>query len=196
MAKRDFYEVLGVDRNADADALKKAYRKLAIQYHPDRQQGKSDAEKKDAEEKFKEAAEAYDVLSNPDKRARYDQLGPEGYDQMNGGGAGINKDDIAVVHQFSRFGADGALGMGRLEGTLIIGQESGYRLFGPDTAVYLFHTAVGHQLGQITAHSVHGDIKGCLKLLHRGRFVFRYIQRHLLQASGFHVGTPPSELYK
>ena len=84
MAKRDFYEVLGVDRNADADALKKAYRKLAIQYHPDRQQGKSDAEKKDAEEKFKEAAEAYDVLSNPDKRARYDQLGPEGYDQMNG----------------------------------------------------------------------------------------------------------------
>ena len=86
MAKRDFYEVLGVDRNADADALKKAYRKLAIQYHPDRQQGKSDAEKKDAEEKFKEAAEAYDVLSNPDKRARYDQLGPEGYDQMNGGG--------------------------------------------------------------------------------------------------------------
>ena len=71
MAKRDFYEVLGVDRNADADALKKAYRKLAIQYHPDRQQGKSEAEKKEAEEKFKEAAEAYDVLSDPDKRARY-----------------------------------------------------------------------------------------------------------------------------
>ena len=68
--KRDYYEVLGVDKNATADDLKKAYRKLAIQYHPDKQQGKSDAEKKAAEEKFKEAAEAYNVLSDPDKRAR------------------------------------------------------------------------------------------------------------------------------
>ncbi len=103
MAKRDFYEVLGVDRNADADALKKAYRKLAIQYHPDRQQGKSDAEKKDAEEKFKEAAEAYDVLSNPDKRARYDQLGPEGYDQMNGGG-GFSGGGMSMEDIFRQFG--------------------------------------------------------------------------------------------
>ena len=85
--KRDYYEVLGVSKNATADELKKAYRKLAIQYHPDRQQGKSDQEKKDAEEKFKEAAEAYDVLSTPDKRARYDQFGFAG-DQMGGGGAG------------------------------------------------------------------------------------------------------------
>ena len=67
--KRDYYEVLGVEKNATADDLKKAYRKLAIQYHPDKQQGKSDAEKKAAEEKFKEAAEAYNVLSDPDKRA-------------------------------------------------------------------------------------------------------------------------------
>ena len=103
MAKRDFYEVLGVDRNADADTLKKAYRKLAIQYHPDRQQGKSDAEKKDAEEKFKEAAEAYDVLSNPDKRARYDQLGPEGYDQMNGGG-GFSGGGMSMEDIFRQFG--------------------------------------------------------------------------------------------
>ena len=103
MAKRDFYEVLGVDRNADADALKKAYRKLAIQYHPDRQQGKSDAEKKDAEEKFKEAAEAYDVHSNPDKRARYDQLGPEGYDQMNGGG-GFSGGGMSMEDIFRQFG--------------------------------------------------------------------------------------------
>ena len=103
MAKRDFYEVLGVDRKADADALKKAYRKLAIQYHPDRQQGKSDAEKKDAEEKFKEAAEAYDVLSNPDKRARYDQLGPEGYDQMNGGG-GFSGGGMSMEDIFRQFG--------------------------------------------------------------------------------------------
>lgn len=73
--KRDYYEVLGVSKNATADELKKAYRKLAIKYHPDRQQDKTEAEKKEAEEKFKEAAEAYDVLSNPDKRARYDQFG-------------------------------------------------------------------------------------------------------------------------
>ncbi len=63
--KRDFYEVLGVDKKATADDIKKAYRKKAIQYHPDRNPGD-----KEAEEKFKEAAEAYDVLSNPDKRAR------------------------------------------------------------------------------------------------------------------------------
>ena len=114
MAKRDFYEVLGVDRNADADALKKAYRKLAIQYHPDRQQGKSDAEKKEAEEKFKEAAEAYDVLSDPDKRARYDRLGPEGYDQMGGGfqGGGMSMEDIfrQFGDLFGGFGGFGGFG--------------------------------------------------------------------------------------
>ena len=70
MAKRDYYEVLGVDKSANEDALKKAYRKLAIKYHPDKNPG--DAE---AEEKFKEIAEAYDVLSDPQKRQRYDQFG-------------------------------------------------------------------------------------------------------------------------
>ncbi len=99
MAKRDYYEVLGVNKNASDDELKKAYRKMAIKYHPDRQQGKSDAEKKEAEEKFKEAAEAYDVLSDPNKRARYDQFGFAG-DQMGGGfGGGMSMDDI-----FSHFG--------------------------------------------------------------------------------------------
>ena len=78
MAKRDYYEVLGVQRGASADEIKKAYRKAAIKYHPDKNPGD-----KEAEEKFKEAAEAYDVLSNPDKKARYDQFGHEG---MNGGG--------------------------------------------------------------------------------------------------------------
>ena len=68
--KRDYYEVLGVPKDAAADVLKKAYRKLAMKYHPDKNPGD-----KAAEEKFKEAAEAYDVLSNPDKRARYDQFG-------------------------------------------------------------------------------------------------------------------------
>ena len=71
--KRDYYEVLGVAKNAEAAEIKKAYRKLALQYHPDRNPGD-----KEAEEKFKEAAEAYDVLSNEEKRRRYDQFGHAG----------------------------------------------------------------------------------------------------------------------
>lgn len=102
--KRDYYEVLGVSRNATDDELKKAYRKLAIKYHPDKMVGKPEAEQKEAEEKFKEIAEAYDVLSNAEKRKRYDQfghnMGPQGFP---GGGAyyggGMNMDDI-----FSQFG--------------------------------------------------------------------------------------------
>ena len=92
MAKRDYYEVLGVSKNATPEELKKAYRKLALQYHPDRNPGD-----KEAEEKFKEAAEAYDVLSNPDKKARYDQFGPAAFDGSAGGG--MNMNDI-----FSQFG--------------------------------------------------------------------------------------------
>ena len=81
--KRDYYEVLGVQRNANADEIKKAYRKAAIKYHPDKNPGD-----KEAEDKFKEAAEAYDVLSNPDKRARYDQFGHAGMSGAAGGGFG------------------------------------------------------------------------------------------------------------
>ncbi|HMQ48297.1 MAG TPA: molecular chaperone DnaJ [Saprospiraceae bacterium] len=83
MAKRDYYEVLGVSRNADKDELKKAYRKLALQYHPDKNPGD-----KQAEEKFKEAAEAYEVLGDEDKRARYDRYGHAGVDPSMGGGGG------------------------------------------------------------------------------------------------------------
>ena len=109
--KRDYYEVLGVDKNATADDLKKAYRKLAIQYHPDKQQGKSDAEKKAAEEKFKEAAEAYNVLSDPDKRARYDQFGFAG-EQMGGGGYGGGMSMEDILRQFGDLfgGFGGAFG--------------------------------------------------------------------------------------
>lgn len=73
MAKRDYYEILGVSKDASAEEIKKAYRKMAMQYHPDRNQGD-----KDAEEKFKEAAEAYEVLSNPEKKAKYDRYGHSG----------------------------------------------------------------------------------------------------------------------
>ena len=81
--KRDYYEVLGVDRSADAEALKKAYRALAKKYHPDLNPGD-----KEAEEKFKEANEAYSVLSDPDKRARYDRFGHAGLEGQGGFGAG------------------------------------------------------------------------------------------------------------
>ncbi len=98
MAKRDYYEVLGVNKNASEDEIKKAYRKIAIKYHPDRNPGN-----KEAEEKFKEAAEAYDVLHDKQKRQQYDQFGFDGPTGAGGfggfGGAGMNMDDI-----FSMFG--------------------------------------------------------------------------------------------
>ena len=95
--KRDYYEVLGVTKSASADEIKAAYRKLALKWHPDRWVNASDAEKKTAEENFKEAAEAYSVLSDPNKKARYDQYGFAG-DQMGGGGGfdfgGFDLNDI------------------------------------------------------------------------------------------------------
>lgn len=83
MAKRDYYEVLGVDKTATEEEIKKAYRKLAMKYHPDRNPGD-----KTAEEKFKEATEAYEVLSDADKRARYDQLGHDAFDPNKNSGFG------------------------------------------------------------------------------------------------------------
>jgi molecular chaperone DnaJ len=100
MSKRDYYEVLGVDRGAGADEIKKAYRKMAVKYHPDKNPGD-----KGAEDKFKEAAEAYEVLSNADKRAQYDRFGHNmpGAGGFGGGGGfsggGMNMEDI-----FGQFG--------------------------------------------------------------------------------------------
>lgn len=103
MAKRDYYEVLGVSKGASAAEVKKAYRKLAIQYHPDKNPGD-----KEAEEKFKEAAEAYEILSDEDKKARYDRFGHAGVGQGAGGGfggSGMTMDDI--FQQFGDIFGDG-----------------------------------------------------------------------------------------
>ncbi|MBR9859194.1 molecular chaperone DnaJ [bacterium] len=91
MAKRDYYEILGVEKSASQDELKKAYRKLALKYHPDKNPGD-----KEAEDKFKEAAEAYEVLRDAEKRQRYDQFGHDGVNGAGGfgGGGGMNMDDI------------------------------------------------------------------------------------------------------
>jgi molecular chaperone DnaJ len=123
--KRDYYEILGVTKTSSADEIKKAYRKIALQYHPDRNPGD-----KDAEEHFKEAAEAYDTLSSPDKRAQYDRFGHAG---MGGGGRGQgggpggmrmedifqNFGDVFGDDMFGSFfgGGGGRQGGGRRQGT-------------------------------------------------------------------------------
>ncbi len=98
MSKRDYYEVLGVSKNASESELKKAYRQLALKYHPDK-----NPDDKAAEDKFKEAAEAYEILSNPEKKQRYDRYGHQGVGGASGGGGGyggsMNMEDI-----FSQFG--------------------------------------------------------------------------------------------
>ncbi len=118
--KRDYYEVLGVEKNATEDQIKKAYRTIAIKYHPDRNPGN-----KEAEEKFKEAAEAYDVLHDPQKRQQYDQFGFDGPNMGGFGGfnaASMNMDDI-----FSMFGDifGGRAGFGGFGGTRTRQQHRG-----------------------------------------------------------------------
>ena len=115
MEKRDYYEVLGVSKSADATEIKKAYRKLALKYHPDKNPGD-----KEAEEKFKEAAEAYDVLSNEEKKRRYDQLGHAGVGGAGQGGfgGGMSMDDIFsqfgdIFGSFGGFSGFGGFGGGR-----------------------------------------------------------------------------------
>ena len=129
--KRDYYEVLGVDKKASADEIKSAYRKLALKWHPDRWVNGSDAEKKTAEENFKEAAEAYSVLSDPDKRAKYDQFGFAA-EQMGGGAGGFDFGGMDINDflrnifgggfgfDFGGFGGSGFGGFGQ--------QESGPRV--------------------------------------------------------------------
>jgi molecular chaperone DnaJ len=99
MTKRDFYEILEVPKNASKDEIKKAYRKKAIQYHPDK-----NPDNKEAEEKFKEAAEAYEVLSDDNKRARYDQYGHAGVGGASQGGGGFSGGGMSMDDIFSHFG--------------------------------------------------------------------------------------------
>jgi len=110
MSKRDYYDILGISKDASADEIKKAYRKMALKYHPDKNPGNAEAE-----ESFKEAAEAYEVLSNPNKKARYDQYGHAGMGNSGGfgGGGHMSMDDI-----FSHFGDifGGAFGGGGFGG--------------------------------------------------------------------------------
>jgi molecular chaperone DnaJ len=100
MAKRDYYEVLGVQKNASKDDIKKAYRKLAIQYHPDKNPGD-----KKAEEKFKEATEAYEILGDDQKKAAYDQYGFAGVEGMAGQG-----DYSSVFRGFEDIFGEGGFG--------------------------------------------------------------------------------------
>ena len=93
MSKRDYYEVLGVNKSANKEEIKKAYRKLALKFHPDKNKGD-----KAAEEKFKEASEAYHVLSDDKRKSNYDQFGHSAFEGAGGGGQGFGGFDLIILH--------------------------------------------------------------------------------------------------
>ena len=118
MAKRDYYNVLGVNKSSTADQIKSAYRKLAVKYHPDKNKGD-----KAAEEKFKEASEAYHVLSNPERKQSYDNFGHAAFDNGGGGRSGFSDFDFSSHFSdiFEDFFGEG-FGGGRRRG-----RKSNYR---------------------------------------------------------------------
>ena len=111
VASDDYYKVLGVDRNCDEAALKKAYRRAAVKWHPDKWSSKSQAEQKAAEENFKRVAEAYDALSDPQKRAAYDRYGKDGSRSVDQGGSGAPHVDPEELFRQFFGGAMGGPGM-------------------------------------------------------------------------------------
>ena len=126
MSKRDYYEILGISKGASESEIKKAYRKKALKYHPDK-----NPDDKDAEEKFKEAAEAYEVLSSPEKKQRYDQFGHAGMGGASGGfGGGMNMEDI-----FSQFGDIFGGGSGGFESFFGGGGRGGRRVKGSNLRI-------------------------------------------------------------
>ena len=161
--KRDYYEVLGVAKTATADEIKKAYRKKAIQYHPDKWATASEQDKKDAEEKFKEAAEAYDVLSDANKRSRYDQFGHQGLGGPGGGGYsyGGSMDDI-LSHLNDLFG--GGFGRGGFDFSDFFG--GGGSGFGGGR-----QQRVGGNLRMNVKLTLNDIAKGCDKKLKYTRYV-------------------------
>ncbi len=122
--EKDYYKILGVERNASADEIKRAYKKVAIKYHPDRNPGD-----KEAEEKFKQAAEAYDVLRDPEKRQRYDQFGAEGVNGAGGFGGGFNAESMDINDIFRHFSDIFGGGFGGGSGFGFGGGNAGPRQF-------------------------------------------------------------------
>lgn len=153
MAKRDYYEVLGVSKDATEDEIKTAYRKIAIKYHPDRNPGD-----KEAEEKFKEAAEAYDVLHDADKRRQYDQFGfdaPGGFGSGGFGGQGFDMDSIFSMFGDLFGGHSGASGFGGFGG----GTASGHVQYrGTDLRLKVRLTLQEIATGVTKKFKVHKDV--------------------------------------
>ncbi len=164
MAKRDYYEILGVSKTADQSEIKKAYRKLALKYHPDK-----NPDNKEAEEKFKEAAEAYEVLSNADKRKKYDQFGHAG---MQGG---------ADYHNFNNMG-DIFENFGDIFGDLFgMGGHKKQRKSGPTPQR-------GHDLSQKISVTLKESYLGCKKDIK----LYHYVACDTCSGSGCKSGTKPS----
>lgn len=139
---RDYYEVLGVGKDVKEEELKKAYKKMAVKYHPDRHAGKSDEERKEAEERFKEGAEAYDVLSDPEKRAVYDRYGEEG---LKASGVPPPEPQQQQDQQHFQPGGGGARGTGYTGGPSGPSPGAGYTFTGDPREFFASFTRASNQ---------------------------------------------------